>query len=112
MRSLCVLLFAAVFLVGFTAEGDDPDPDNPEPIVENSTDTEQVMLEVGAMKLLGNSEDALAANMPLTQCSQKGLQGGCNAVSCEVEGTPSSCCLRIAGNYLCSPCGAHFPIME
>jgi len=115
MRSLCAVLLVAFFLVGFTASADDPEPDNQEPIVENSIDTEHVLLEVGAMKLLGNSESALNAStlLGLGQYSQKGLQSTCNAASCTVEGTESSCCLRnITGNFMCAPCGSHFPIME
>ena len=114
MRSLCAVLLAAVFLVGFTAEVGDPEPDNPEPIVENSTDTEQVLLEVGATKLLIDSQSALNASTLLNQCSQKGLQSGCKAAGCTVQGTGSVCCLRnISGNnFLCEPCGWHFPIQQ
>mgnify|MGYP005872027817 CR=1 FL=1 len=112
MRSLCAVLLAAVFLVGFTAEADDPEPDNPESIIENSTDTEQVLLEVGVIKLLNNSENALDTSAFLNQCSQKSMQASCQAVSCEVEGTPSSCCLIISGDMMCAPCGAHFPILQ
>lgn len=69
MRSLCAVLLAAVFLVGFTAEADDPHP-YPETEVKNDDDVELICTYTVEM----TSDAAVAVD------------------DCEPGGLPNRCC--------------------
>ena len=95
MRSLCAVLLAAVFLVGFTAEADDPEP---YPEADFSTDHTVVTNEVpDATK---NGSDVIGLKLETNQNNSSG--------SCISEGALSADCsswiVRCDGNAYCSVC--------
>lgn len=95
MRSLCAVLLAAVFLVGFTVEGDDP-----EPYSEVDFSTEQILTNDDLSNAANEEGDMLGIGLQTYQ--------GNSASSCTSGGSLSADCsswtLKCDGNVCCSIC--------
>ena len=100
MRSLCAVLLAATFLVGFTAEIDSPNP-YPETEVKNKDDVESICTYTVQM----TSDAAVAVD----DCEPGGLPNRCCSyweVTVEWGGMWPSVSCTTGGNFQCKEnCG-------